>query len=363
MAGTTRLELATSCVTGKRSNQTELRSHLLSFHYSILPFKSFMSRFFIFYILHLDYSTYSMLPFLFRLSYNIIVKRLILFLTLIALNLSINLNAQAIKIGLVENTDYVTVGVSNKSMLIDGNQNKLLMNLDGMTPYKLKYNKNSIAIQINNKLYDTKTNKLIIRPGENGFASVKGKWYRGELVVLNNNKLTVINDIPLEHYLLGVVPSEMPSGWSYEALKAQSIAARSYAVANLGKNGSKGYDLKDNTYDQAYGGASAEKQSTNRAVAETKGIVATYNKRVISAYYCASAGGQTKDSGDVWTKNLPYIRSVDSFDKDVRKNGPGIGMSQHGANNMAKQGYNAYQILTYFYNNIKFGRLDPSWNL
>ena len=273
------------------------------------------------------------------------------------------LNAHAIKIGLIENSENITIGASNSAMLIDGNQNKLLMTLDGMTAYKLKSTHNTIAIEINKKFYDTKTNKLLIRPGKNGFVSVKGKWYRGEFIVLNNNKLTIINDVPLEQYLLGVVPSEMSSGWSYEALKAQSIAARSYAVANLGKNGSKGYDLKDNTYDQAYGGASAETKNTNRAVAETKGIVATYNRKVISAYYCSSAGGQTKESSEVWTKDLPYIRSVDSFDKDTKKRGHGIGMSQYGANNMAKQGYNAYQILTYFYNNIKFGKLDPSWEL
>ena len=291
------------------------------------------------------------------------MKKLCIVITLVAINLSIGLNAHAIKIGLVENSENVSIGSSNSAMLIDGNQNKLLMSLNGMTAYKLKSAKNSIAIEINNKFYDTKTNKLIVRPEKNGFVSVKGRWYRGEFIILNNNNLTIINDVPLEHYLLGVVPSEMSSKWSYEALKAQSIAARSYAVANLGKNGSKGYDLKDNTYDQAYGGASAETKNTNRAVAETKGIVATYNKKVISAFYCSSAGGQTKESGDVWTKDLPYIRSVDSFDKDVKKRGHGIGMSQYGANNMAKQGYNAYQILTYFYNNIKFGKLDPSWKL
>jgi len=279
-------------------------------------------------------------------------------------NLLLIANSHAIKIGLQENVSNIAVGTSNSAMLVDGNKNNLLMNLVKMKPYRMKTINGNIAIEINNKFYNTKTNKLIIRPGANGFVSVKGKWYRGELLIINNNnELTVINDVPLEQYLLGVVPSEMPSKWNMEALKAQSIAARSYAVANLGKNGSKGYDLKDNTLDQAYGGASAETKITNKAVAETKGIVATYNRHVISAYYCASAGGQTKNTGDVWTRDLPYIRSVDSFDKDVKKNGHGIGMSQYGANNMANQGYNAYQILTYFYNNIKFGKIDPSWNL
>lgn len=292
------------------------------------------------------------------------MKNFILYIVLLLTLLFIpELNATAIKIGLIENADIVTTGGSSSTMLIDGSTGKTLMNLDDMTAYKFKPIKNSIAIEVNKKFYDTKTNNLILRPGKNGYLSVKNKWYRGEFIILNRNKLSVINNIPLEDYLLGVVPSEMPSRWNYEALKAQSIAARSYAVANIGKNGSKGYDLKDNTLDQAYGGASAETPNTNRAVADTRGIVATYNQHVISAYYCSSAGGQTKNSAEVWTRNLPYIRSVDSFDKDVQKKGHGIGMSQHGANNMAKQGYNAYQILTYFYNNIKFGKLDPSWNL
>lgn len=293
----------------------------------------------------------------------LLVKRLLLFIALLFFNSLVAQNADAIKIGLLENVSNFAMASSNSAMLIDANRNKLIMTIDPMIAYQLKSGKDSILIQINKKYYDTKSQKLILRPGTNGFASVKGRWYRGEILILNNDKLTVINDIPLELYLLGVVPSEMSSRWNYEALKAQSIAARSYAVANLGKNGSKGYDLKDNTYDQAYGGASAETTSTNRAVAETKGIVATYNRKVISAYYCASAGGQTKDAADVWTKNLPYIKAVESFDNNVKKSGHGIGMSQYGANNMANQGYNAYQILTYFYNNIKFGKIDPSWNL
>lgn len=165
----------------------------------------------------------------------------------------------------------------------------------------------------------------------------------------------------MEDYLKGVVPSEMPSGWELEALKAQAIAARSYAFANLGKRGSLGYDLKDTPEDQAYGGASAETAKTNNAVDETSGLVLTYNYKVISAFYSASAGGQTVSNGQAWGGNdLPYIRSVKSFDDNVKKNGHGIGMSQHGANNLAKKGYNAYQILQYFYKNVKFARADGS---
>ena len=72
----------------------------------------------------------------------------------------------------------------------------------------------------------------------------------------------------------------------------------------------------------------------------------------------ASAGGMTSTS--VWGGSAPYLHSVPSFDDNVKKNGHGVGMSQHGANNLAKQGYNAYQILQYFYQNVKFAKLNNS---
>ena len=81
-----------------------------------------------------------------------------------------------------------------------------------------------------------------------------------------------------------------------------------------------------------------------------------FDMKIISAYYSASAGGMTSDS--IWGGYAPYLHSVPSFDDAVGKKGHGVGMSQHGANNLAKQGYNAYQILQYFYSNIKFAKLN-----
>ena len=112
--------------------------------------------------------------------------------------------------------------------------------------------------------------------------------------------------------------------------------------------------LKDTPEDQAYGGASAETPQTSRAVMQTRGIVLTYGGKVIPAYYHASSGGKTVSSGAVWARDLPYIKSVPAYDEGIRKNGHGVGMSQHGANNLANKGYNAYQILNYFYKNVKF---------
>ena len=83
-------------------------------------------------------------------------------------------------------------------------------------------------------------------------------------------------------------------------------------------------------------------------------MVLTYNGKVIPAYYHASSGGHTVTSGAVWAKDLPYLKAVPAYDNGIKKNGHGVGMSQHGANNLANKGYNAYQILNYFYKNINF---------
>ena len=236
--------------------------------------------------------------------------------------------------------------------------NKTVATTEAMKGYILVPYKGQIAVEKNGEYVPLNTDALVLRTDTTGFVSTKGKWYRGKLLIKNTGgSLTVINDISVEEYIRGVVPTEMSPSWEYEALKAQAIAARSFALANLGKQAKYGYDLKDNTEDQAYGGASSETDKTNRAVDETEGLVLTYDMKIISAYYSASAGGYTNTSA--WGgANLPYLHSVFSFDDNVAKNGHGVGMSQHGANNLAKQGYNAYQILQYFYQNVKFAKLN-----
>lgn len=264
----------------------------------------------------------------------------------------------AIKIGLQTYASSSLVGTSTEGEIIDIHTNQKVCDLKAMKAYELKPYHSVISIKYEGKYYKIDSNNIKIKTVNTGFVSAKSRWYRGEIIVRNTNgKLTIINDVSLEDYIKGVVPSEMPSSWELEAHKAQAIAARSYALANLGKRAASGFDLKDTPEDQAYNGASAETTATNNAVDATKGIVLTYNNNVISAFYSASAGGQTNTNS--WGMSLPYLRSVPSYDGNVKKNGHGVGMSQHGANNLAKNGYNAYQILKYFYNDVKFAKINP----
>lgn len=285
------------------------------------------------------------------------MKKILVLLTVLIINLIIANPSYAIKIGLLTDVNEAGVGTNVNGRMIDVNTNKTVCTSDAMKGYMLVPYKNEIAIKSGGHFYSLGTSAIVLRTDKEGYVSTKGKWYHGKLMVKNvNGKLTVINDIDLENYIKGVVPSEMPPSWEFEALKAQAIAARSFALANLGKQAKHGYDLKDNTEDQAYGGASSETNITNKAVEETHGLVLTYDMKIISAYYSASAGGMSSTS--VWGGYVPYLRSVPSFDENIPKKGHGVGMSQHGANNLAKQGYNAYQILQYFYQNVKFAKLN-----
>lgn len=275
----------------------------------------------------------------------------VLFLLIFSVN-----PAFAIKIGLLTDVNAAGIGTSADGVIIDARTNKTVTELKQMKGYLIVPRGNQMSIKVNGEYKDINSDRIVVKSYSNGFVSTKKKWYRGNLIIQNRNgRLTVINDIDLENYLKGVIPSEMPSSWDVEAHKAQAIAARSYALANLGKRASKGYDLEDTPNDQAYGGASAEKRGTTKAVNDTRGIVLTHNEKIISAFYTASAGGKTKTSN--WGGNVPYLRSVPSYDAAVGKKGHGVGMSQYGANHLAKQGYNAYQILKYFYKDVSFARL------
>ena len=268
--------------------------------------------------------------------------------------------AHAIKIGLLTDSNRAYVGATTVAEVIDVRTNKLLFSMNKMQGYDFRPNGKYITVRINGEWQTLPTDNIVIKPDIDGYVSVKKKWYRGFLRIINSGAgITVINDVELEKYLLGVVPSEMPPAWELDAHKAQAIAARSYAVANLGKRARHGYDLNDTEADQVYNGASAETSQTNSAVEETSGIVLICNNKVIPAYYSASAGGRTLSAKQVWKTDAEFTHSVPSFDENVKKKGHGVGMSQHGANNLAKKGYNSYQILRYFYANTQFAKLNP----
>lgn len=147
---------------------------------------------------------------------------------------------------------------------------------------------------------------------------VEGKGrYRGLLEIYPNaqGRLTVVSQVDMETYLRGVVPKEM-GAWEFpalEALKAQAIAARTYAVANLGKRSKEGFDLLDTVADQVYGGRDGEQNLTDRAVQETAGQIATFQGRPIQALFMANCGGHTVDNTFVFGGDQGYLAAASCY--------------------------------------------------
>lgn len=290
---------------------------------------------------------------------------------------------------------------------------------------------------------DKKGNQVVV---------VNGRLYRGAVWLkpgaADSNStgdaggITAINIVDLEDYLLSVLPSEMPSSWPLEALKAQAVAARSYAIANIGKHAKDGYDLRATIDDQVYNGVSSENLNSNRAVAETEGLILKHEGKPVSAFFHSTSGGSTEVAEHVWGRPVPYLRMVPDYDdlsphfawsrkvkvddlartigadlgqltsfsivsrtpsnrvKDTvlvgsngsktisgetlrkvfklpstnfnivckdntleflgRGNGHGLGLSQWGARALAEHGYNAAQILTYYYKDVSVDYLADS---
>ena len=139
---------------------------------------------------------------------------------------------------------------------------------------------------------------------------VDNRAYRGRITlnIIEDFRLLTINHVELENYLYGVVPNEIPSSWGMEALKAQALAARTYAVYNIKPR--QIYDMEDNQNSQVYMGYDYEKTSTNRAVDETRGEMIYYDGELIQAFYHSTSGGSTENSENVWYEKLPYLRGV-----------------------------------------------------
>jgi stage II sporulation protein D len=127
------------------------------------------------------------------------------------------------------------------------------------------------------------------------------------------DRLQAVNYIGLENYLPSVVGSEMPAKWPLAALKAQAIAARTYAMAQ--RRPGQLFDLQATVASQVYKGVGAETTSTRQAVAQTNGQVLLYRGRLIDAVFHSCSGGSTENSGEIWNRQLPYLTSVPDFDQ------------------------------------------------
>ena len=146
------------------------------------------------------------------------------------------------------------------------------------------------------------------------FMQLEGAGYRGAIEFAQlGTGITAINVLSIEEYLFSVVPSEMPASWHSEALKAQAVAARTFALRALQQSANTshiGFHLCDTTCCQVYRGVSLEHVNSTNAVLATTALALYHNGQLIEAVYFASSGGVTENSENVWREARPYLRSV-----------------------------------------------------
>lgn len=154
--------------------------------------------------------------------------------------------------------------------------------------------------------------RIYIRPADADALTINGRKFKGSIEFLkkDNASFSVINFIDLEEYIKGVLFHESSHYWPAEALKAQAIVCRSFALFQMQENTKSDYDVTSDIYSQMYGGSTSERYRTNRAVEETRDQVITYRGKIFPAYYHATCAGHTEDASALWNTDIPALKGV-----------------------------------------------------
>ena len=236
-----------------------------------------------------------------------------------------------IRVGIVDNVNKVSFKAGSDFEILDKNNN-ILMKGSRDLAYRVDFANGIFKIYQEETMIKTIHSKeaLLIELIDNSYpillydisygagyfwAGTEDRQYRGimELYPAGNNDFHIINILYMEEYLFSVVPAEMPAWWPYEAIKAQAIAARSYAMSNLGRHRSKGYDLCDTVHCAAYNGVRAETEKTNKLILETLGEVAVHGNKVINTVFSSNSGGFSEKSQEIWGNDYPYLQGANNL--------------------------------------------------
>lgn len=202
-------------------------------------------------------------------------------------------------------------------LYVSGTTGDQLRQKTGLSCENVSSTANMILIQSNGKtiaLTNIITPQFGAADNDDETITINNKQYRGKIqpTRVNGGSIVPVNAVNIEHYLYGVLPGEMSPSFATEALKAQAVASRTYALKKIDMQAhtKSGYDICDGTHCQSYKGKSSEFDATNAAVDATKGLVMYYQGEPIESVFFASSGGYTENSEDIWTAPLPYLKAV-----------------------------------------------------
>ena len=215
---------------------------------------------------------------------------------------------QQLRVAIAAKVARINLSSSTPAIVSDENGQKLgeLQPLQG-----------SIATASNDRIEfgNSKVTQLWVKPQQGGYIWIGDRWYRGSVRVIPiKNQLLAINHVDLEQYLYSVLGAEMSPTFPAEALKAQAVAARTYALYRSRASSQKPFDVDSTQSSQVYRGLSSEADTTQAAVNATLGQIVTYGGKPILAAFHAASGGHTENVEDIWLSREPYLRGVVDYD-------------------------------------------------
>ncbi|MBX2865241.1 MAG: SpoIID/LytB domain-containing protein [Leptolyngbyaceae cyanobacterium MAG.088] len=220
--------------------------------------------------------------------------------------------AREMRISVQQGQSQLAIGSSTPAKILDGSGN-LLGQLPELQGYFATPTNNAV------NLADQQAWRLTVKPADDGFIYIGNRWYRGSVSLIHTGEgIMAINHVDLEDYLASVVGKEAYTSWPQEVLKAQAVAARSFALYRSQRQNSSLFDLGNTQTYQVYTGIEGEAPSTHAAVQATIGQVLTHGGKLVEAVFHANSGGHTEHSENVWKSVTPYLRGVPGFDEDGR---------------------------------------------
>lgn len=229
-----------------------------------------------------------------------------------------------INVALKQNVANTNILCNNEYYISDSKTHLKLFTIPADSFINVKYQDGSyfISNSTTSEIQNTTASAIELSTTGSGVIMVKNKSYSGTINLSRSNTTTnnldVVNNLNIEQYLRGVIPVEMYAGWKPEALKAQILASRTYAMKQISLHKTRKFDVYDTVLSQVYMGESANDYRVDKLIADTQGEVITYKGKLIDALFSASAGGYTVDASFVWGTAVPYLKGKpDPYDKSV----------------------------------------------
>jgi stage II sporulation protein D len=214
-----------------------------------------------------------------------------------------------VRIAVLKGADHALVHVRGPYRILDAETRTELASGRDLAPATVR--PEADGIRVGGRLYRVHALRIVPETYVDLYTGQKERRYRGTLEVSSaEGKLLFVNTLGLENYIRGVLYHEVSHRWPLEAIKAQAVAARSYALYQVEHSRTNAYDMTNDIYSQVYGGRNSERYRTNIAVERTRGEILVFHGKVLPAYYHATCGGHTENAKELWNIDLYPLRGV-----------------------------------------------------